>query len=154
MRVHDALRLSGRSAGEQNQGVVVQMDTSRAEPPRRLRFRARHIEHGYLELGQARRGLVVRARVPDRYPGLRPRRERLDLERSEARIDWNHASAHLPDRQQLDEELVAVAEVKERPLAGPKADRVIHLGASRNPAHDLLRLPAPAGARLHESPDL
>jgi hypothetical protein len=80
------------------------------------------------------------------------RHQPLDLEGSELAVHWYSASPEAPHREELREELEAVAEMEENSVAGPEAAPFIARAASRHLARHRRGIPAPAGQWLDEMP--
>jgi len=147
MGVDDALRRAGRPRGEQDQRIVVEA----AEASDRFLIAGVHglddADAGRPERGDHRR---VGGVVDHRQSRQGGSDQGFDLERRQARVDRYGTGTEAPDREQLDEELEAIAEGEKHPVTGCQLVTLEARDAARHLPTNLQTIPTAAADRLGE----
>jgi hypothetical protein len=146
--VHHAFRASAGARGEEDQGVGA-----------RLREIGRQVAGAVGLVGSDDRdrsgqgGRRLDGIVDHREPGRRRLDQSLQLHAGQARIQRHCAGAQAPEREQLGEELEAIARVEEDPIAGTQAPACPSRAPGRDRAGHRRSIPVSAGQRLDEPSD-
>jgi hypothetical protein len=146
--VHHALRSSAGARGEEDQRVG-----ARLREVRRQVDGAVGLVDGDGRDRRRQRGRRLDGIVDDREAGRRRLDQPLQLDAGQPRIHRHRAGAQAPDREQLGEELEAIARVEEDPLAGTQAPARPARAPRRDRAGHCRSVPVSAGERLDEPSD-
>ena len=145
MGMNNAFRIAGRAESEQDQGVVIEVEMRRGGLRLAGVGRLQNVYAGRRErTGYFRGGCFVHnGKTRPRDPA-----QVFNLERSQARIDRDRATAELPNGEQLREEFETVAEGQEDAIARGQALRLKASDTAGNLNADLRPIPASAAERL------